>query len=167
MRYLPYMIHNVTVDICGHLCGNTMSLFFKIYEKPIKQYLHPSCCPFSVSIYQRSNWLIDFKTLMIYYYNSGFLIRKGHVYVQNFTISMVDYPPIVPAGNAYSRYIFYTVIDNVDHILFEHIAHFEIVTKGIDRFWYGELERMFCFCILRGLNLFTCTWICLTYRDSK
>lgn len=66
MRYLPYMIHNVTVDICGHLCGNTMSLFFKIYEKPIKQYLHPSCCPFSVSIYQRSNWLIDFKIFMFY-----------------------------------------------------------------------------------------------------
>lgn len=54
MRYIPYMVHNLTVDICEGLCGKNMSPFFKIYEKVIKANVHPKCCPLSVSMSMRN-----------------------------------------------------------------------------------------------------------------
>lgn len=48
MRYVPYLIINVTVDICAHLSGKSFSPAIAFFDEMIKTHTNLKSCPLMV-----------------------------------------------------------------------------------------------------------------------
>lgn len=105
MEYRPFMIINVTADMCSVMNGVT-NVFINLFAKQLKTYSN---------LYQPCPY-------------------RGHLYIKEHDLDIEDFPPIVPIGFYYSQFLFYTKYQKADRVVLRTKTHFEIIPKGIERF---------------------------------
>lgn len=105
MEYRPFMMINVTAEICSVMSGAT-NAFVNLFAKQLKTYSN---------LYQPCPY-------------------RGHIYIKEHDLDINDFPPILPAGFYYSHFIFYTKYQKADRVVIRTKTHFEIIPKGIERF---------------------------------
>lgn len=105
-RYRPFMIINITVDLCSVLGGISNSPFTNLFANQLRKYSNLfQPCPL-----------------------------RGHLYVKEHNQDIKDFPPIIPVGFYHTHFIYYTAYKNDDHVVMVNEAHFEAIPKGIERF---------------------------------
>lgn len=106
MKYRPFMIINATVDVCALMGRKFTSPLTNMFAKSLAAYSNVlEPCP-----------------------------RRGHIYVKDHIEDPERFPSIIPVGDYHTHIIHYTRYNNVDHVLFQMITHFEVVPVGIERF---------------------------------
>lgn len=106
MKYRPFMVINMTLDICAAIEGKVSSPINDMWQKTLAKYSNAfQKCPL-----------------------------RGHLYVKEHTEESDHFPPIIPAGDYYAHNLYYTKYKNADRIVSQSIIHAEVVPVGIERF---------------------------------
>lgn len=106
-RYRPHLLFNFTVDICSVMSGISNPVV-NLFVEPFR--VHSNLghpCPI-----------------------------RGHIYVKNYVQDLSDFPPIVPAGVYRLEAFVLSIYKNVEYRILDVKVHGEVLTVGIDRFWY-------------------------------
>lgn len=105
-------ISNFTIDVCKHFDGKLESAFLDIFMSDFKKYsnvFYP--CPHKVRIIRMGAEGNLFNIIIIY------CCFQGHLYIRNYVVSDILYPPIDMSGDYYVRLLFFNRKRGIDQIM--------------------------------------------------
>lgn len=132
LHYRPTLIINATVDICSNMSNELTSPILMMFMDDVKDHgnvFHP--CPYTVF----SCYFFREGCVSIEPFHLLFVQFQGHNFIKNHTMQIGALPPIIPGGEYHIKYYFYTIWKGSDHVAFQIHSYFDVVPRGIERFW--------------------------------